>query len=60
MLSKECYVSIAVCCCNSDEVRKIFKGGYPSTLRLVVLQRIVGRTRRCRLHKLQSQSNKDK
>jgi CspA family cold shock protein len=25
----------------------------------VVLQRIVGRTRRCRLHKLQSQSNKE-
>jgi len=25
---KKCYFSLAVCCCNSDEYRKIYKGGY--------------------------------
>jgi hypothetical protein len=29
--TKECYVNLAVCCCNSDEYRKICKGGYLGT-----------------------------
>ena len=58
---KKCYIIAAVCSCNSDESRKSCKvrPDYLRVLRLLVLQRIVGRSRRCRLHKLQFQSDKD-